>query len=396
MNSVLYPLCAVVAGLALLYKLRVLRTDRSVTQVALLGNFFFLFVTYTVSTPAVWAALSSAVGIVNFSGLLSQSCVVLLTACQQVVLLHLTHDAPLAWRKARPRLIGLGLVLLAMVALFAAATSRGEKPDDFALDSARYYPAYLTLYLLAYAANQIDVGVLGWRYARIAPHPWMRRGLYLIAATLPFALVYTGCRAADIAAAQFGVSGQAWEPVAQVAVTIATLSKTLGWILPDWGRHLTALWGRFTDYRAFRELGPLHREVTSQIPDPVLHLEPDTDLRTRLYRMLVEIRDAQWALRVWTPAAVAGAAEERALAAGLTGTDLAATVEAAQLRAALEARAAQVRPGVHPQTPRMAEPQDLAAELAFQRKLARAFTTSPIARTAAAPAAAAPEPQERP
>ncbi|WP_433859271.1 MAB_1171c family putative transporter [Streptomyces kronopolitis] len=396
MNSVLYPLCAVVAGLALLYKLRVLRIDRSVTQVALLGNFFFLFVTYTVSTPAVWAALSSAVGIVNFSGLLSQSCVVLLTACQQVVLLHLTHDAPLAWRKARPRLIGLGLVLLAMVALFTAATSRGEKPDDFALDSAQYYPAYLTLYLLAYAANQIDVGVLGWRYARIAPHPWMRRGLYLIAATLPFALVYTGCRAADIVAAQFGVSGQGWEPVAQVAVTIATLSKTLGWILPDWGRHLTALWGRFTDHRAFRELGPLHREVTSQIPDPVLHLEPDTDLRTRLYRRLVEIRDAQWALRVWTPAEVAGAAEERALAAGLTGTDLAATVEAAQLRAALEARAAQVRPAVHPQTPRVAEPEDLAAELAFQRKLARAFTTSPIARAAATHAAAAPEPQERP
>lgn len=94
MNSVLYPLCAVVAGLALLYKLRVLRTDRSVTQVALLGNFFFLFVTYTVSTPAVWAATSSAVGIVNFSGLLSQSCVILLTACQQIVLLHLTHEAP--------------------------------------------------------------------------------------------------------------------------------------------------------------------------------------------------------------------------------------------------------------------------------------------------------------
>lgn len=395
MNSVLYPLCAVVAGLALLYKLRVLRTDRSVTQVALLGNFFFLFVTYTVSTPVVWAALSGTVGIVNFSGLLSQSCVVLLTACQQVVLLHLTHDAPLAWRKARPRLIGLGLVLVAMVALFAAATSRGEKPDDFALDSARYYPAYLTLYLLAYAANQIDVGVLGWRYARIAPHPWMRRGLYLIAATLPFALVYTGCRAADIVAAQFGVGGQAWEPVAQVAVTIATLSKTLGWILPDWGRHLTALWGRFTDYRAFRELGPLHREVTSQIPEPVLHLEPDTDLRTRLYRRLVEIRDAQWALRVWTPAAVAGAAEERALAAGLAGTDLAATVEAAQLRAALEARAAQRRPALHPQTPRVAEPEDLAAELAFQRKLARAFTTSPIVRAAATRAAAHPAPQER-
>ncbi|BDM74348.1 hypothetical protein HEK616_78350 (plasmid) [Streptomyces nigrescens] len=394
MNSVLYPLCAAIACLALLYKLRVLRADRSVTQVALVGNFFFLFITYTVSTPVVWVATSKAVGVVNFSGLLTQSCVILLTACQQVVLLHLSHEAPTAWRKARPRLIALALVLAGMVGLFVAATSRGEKPDDFAIDSAQYYPAYLTIYLLAYAANQVDVGVLGWRYAKIAPHPWMRRGLYLIAATLPFALIYTGCRAADVVAAQFDVSGEAWEPLAQVAVTIATLTKTLGWVLPDWGRSLSDLWQRIDDRRAYRDLAPLHREVTGQVPEPVLHLEPDTDLRTRLYRRLVEIRDAQWALRTWTPAAVAEAAERRGRSAGLADTDLAATIEAAQLKAALQARAAQRQPVPHTLAPRVAEPEDLAAELAFQRKMARAFATSPVVAAVAADFVPSPSVQE--
>ncbi|MFJ9855651.1 MAB_1171c family putative transporter [Streptomyces sp. NPDC101150] len=395
MNSVLYPICAALAGLALFYKLRVLSSDRSITQVALVSNFFFLFITYTVSTPAVWAAISHAIGIVNFSGILTQSCVILLTACQQIVLLHLSHEAAVAWRKATPRLIGLALVLITMVTLFTAASSHGENPEDFAINRAQYYPAYLAIYLLAYAANQVDVGILGWRYAKIAPHPWMRRGLYFIAATLPFALMYTACRTADIIAAQFNISGHAWEPVAQVAITLATISKTLGWILPDWGRHLSTLWQWINDYRTFRALAPLHREVTSQIPEPVLHLEPNTELRTRLYRRIVEIRDAQWALRSWTPAAVADAAKQHARAAGLTETDLAAAVEAAQLKAALHARATQRQPSVCTPTPRVAEPQDLAAELAFQRKLARAFTTSPIVSAAAAEFTAGPATQEQ-
>ncbi len=387
MNSVLYPVCAVVALLALLYKLRVLPTDRSATQLALTGNFLLLFVTYTVSTPAVWVATSKAAGIVNFSGLLTQSCVVLMSACQQLVLLHLTHERAVAWRKAVPRLIGLALALGTMVALFSAATIQREAPNDFALSKAQYYPAYITVYLLAYTANQIDVGILGWRYAKIASAPWLRRGLLLIALTLPFALVYSGCRAADVVAGQFGTNGRAWEPVAQVAVTIATITKIVGWTLPDWGRHLTTLWEGVRDRLVLRELARFHRRVTALVPEPVIPLDPHADLRTRLYRTVVEIRDAQWALRTWMDPAVADAARRRAEAAGLAADDVAAAVEAAQLRAAIEAKAADLRPAAHTTTPRVAEPEDLVAELAFQRKLARAFAGSPVVTAALADAA---------
>ncbi|TVL87529.1 hypothetical protein CD790_33145 [Streptomyces sp. SAJ15] len=378
MNSILYPTCAAMAFLALIYKLRVLRTDRSVTQVALIGNFFFLSVTYTVSTPAIWAATSRTVGVVNFSGLLTQSCVILLTACQQLILLHLSYKPEVAWRKAIPRLIALATALIAMVALFSAATHQREAPNDFAVTKAQYYPAYLTVYLLAYAANQIDVGIMCWRYAKIAPTRWLRRGLFLIAMTLPFAMIYIGCRTADIVAGQFGTSGHAWEPVAQIAVTIATITKTLGWTLPDWGRYLSALWERIDCYRAYRELGPLHSEVTAQVPESVLRLGPGMDLRTRLYRRVVEIRDAQWALRLWMVPALTTEARQRAAAAGLHGIELAATIEAVQLRAALQAKALGVLSAQHTDFPRTAEPEDLAAEITFQRKLAHAFTNSPV------------------
>ncbi|MFI9234855.1 MAB_1171c family putative transporter [Streptomyces sp. NPDC053079] len=384
MNSVLYPVCAGVAWLALLYKTRVLRTDRSAAQLALTGNFLLLGITYTVSTPVVWVATSRAAGIVNFSGLLTQSCVVLMSACQQLVLLHLTHERATAWRKAVPRLIALALVLVTMVTLFSAATIQREAPNDFALSKAQYYPAYITVYLVAYTANQIDVGILGWRYAKVAATPWLRRGLLLIALTLPFALVYSGCRAADVIAGQFGTDGRAWEPIAQLAVTIATITKIIGWTIPDWGRHLSTLADGVRDRLTYRELVPFHREVTALVPEPVIPLDPRADLRTRLYRTVVEIRDAQWSLRTWMDPAVADAARRRAEAAQLQGDDVAVVVEAAQLRAAIQAKAAQRQPAGHTHAPRVAEPGDLAAELAFQRRLARAFAGSPLVTAALA------------
>ncbi|MGW7821832.1 MAB_1171c family putative transporter [Streptomyces puniciscabiei] len=378
MNSILYPICAAIAFLALIYKLRILRTDRSVIPVSLVGNFLFLFLIWLVSTPAVWAATSRAVGIVNFSGLFTQSCVIVTVVFQQLILLHLSHEPHLAWRKATPRLAALAVILAAMVTLFSMATSVGEKPTTFAVTQARYYPAYLSVYLLGYAANQIDLLMLTWRYTKIAPTPWLRRGLLTITLAVPVALAYVALRIADIIAGQFGTSGHAWELITSIVVAAGAVIKTAGWTMPDWGPHLSRLWQRLDRQRAYRELRPLHRELTAQVPEPVLDLDSDIDLRTRLYRLVVEIRDAQWALRTWMDPAVAEAAKQQGAAAGLASTDLAVTIEATQLKAALRAKARKEQPSAHMSSPRVAEPPDMAAELAFQRKLARAFTTSPI------------------
>ncbi|MFE2034233.1 MAB_1171c family putative transporter [Streptomyces scopuliridis] len=380
MNSVLYPVCALVSLLALVYKIRILRTDRSPTQIALIGNFFFLFVTFTISTPAVWVAVSAEAGIVNLSGLLSQSTVILSAATQQLILLHLSHDRRTAWRKAMPRIAALALILSTMVVLFSAATSHHENPDDFAVNHAQYYPAYLGVYLLGYSVNQIDVGILGWRYAKIAPTPWLRRGLVMIAATMPFAMIYSLCRVADIVAGRLGTSGQAWEPVAQISVSLAAITKTIGWTLPDWGHHLSRIWLRVQHEIAIRQLKPLHQEVTAQTDCMVLELGPEADVRTWLYRLMVEIRDAQWVLRKSMHPHIAERAERLARTAGLEGSDLSATIEASQLKVALRARAGGQRLPQNSPSPLAEEPQDLTAELDFQRRLARAYYRSPIVR----------------
>ncbi|MFF1478076.1 MAB_1171c family putative transporter [Streptomyces sp. NPDC058301] len=380
MNSILYPICAALNAVALIYKLRVLRSDRSPAQWALLANFFFLVLIYTVSTPEVWVATSRFVGIVNFSGLFTQSCVMLLTASQQLLLLHLTYEPRTAWRKAAPRLIGIGAVLVTMVVLFTTATSLHERPTDFALTKAQYYPAYLTVYLVAYTWNQIDVCILCWRYSTLAPTVWLRRGLRLVALTLPFGMVYSACRAADIAAGQFGVSGQAWEWLAPLSVSANAIAKTVGWTLPDWGPHLSRTRELISLYRTHRRLRPLHHEITALVPHVVLHLGDAVDLRTRLYRRVVEIRDAQWALRTWMDPSITAQARQTAEQAGLTDDELAAAVEAANLQGAVHAKTRGIQPAQQVSSPSLAEPQGLVAELAFQRKLARAYAT-PLALT---------------
>ncbi len=336
-------------------------------------NFLLLFVDFTLFIPAVFVAVSKMLEVPNVAGLLANCAAIASAACQQLVLLHLIHRREEAWRKAVPRLVGLALVLVAMVTLAFASTLRTERASDFSLAQAASRPAYLAVFLLGYAANQINVGILGWKCSKVAPTPWLRRGLLLIAMTLPFAMVYTVCRLADIVAAQLGASGCAWEPVAQVSVTIALIIKTTGWTLPDWGRYLSATWQWMHHLRIQRELAPLHHEVTAIVPAPVLQLDRSADLHTRLYRTVVEIRDAQWALRTWMDPALAATARREAEAAHLEGDDLAAHVEAAQLKSAIAAKAQGVRPVEHTNIPFVAQPPELQDELAFQRKLARAF-----------------------
>ncbi|MFD7164282.1 MAB_1171c family putative transporter [Streptomyces violascens] len=378
MNAVLYPICAAIALAALLFKLRVLRTDRSTPQLAIVAMFAALFLTYLVSSPPVWVATSKAVGIVDFSGLFTQSCVIALTACQQILLQHLAHEPEVAWRKLRPRLTALAVVLIAMIVLFTAASSEHEDPNDFAVNKAQFTPAYLMIYLIAFAANQIDLSIMCWRHSKVAPSPWLRRGLLFNAVTLPFSLIYAGCRMADVVAGQYGTSGAAWEPVAEFAVAASAVCRTIGWTLPDWGATLSAAWQQVVERRAYRELEPLHQAVTAEAAVHPMPQGIKTDIGARLYRRLMDIRDAQWALRQWMEPQVTTETERRCDAVGLTGTDRAAVIEAAQLKFAIHRKRQGVEPSGRVATPLAACPEELAAELDFQRKLARAFGSSPI------------------
>jgi hypothetical protein len=386
MNAVLYPACAAITLLATLIRLPALRRDRSPAQVALTVNFALLCIIWTISTPPIWTAISKFAGVPNLSGLLSQGAAILLVMCVQILVLHWAHERATAWRKAIPRLIILALVLIAMIILFFVAVDHGENPNDFAVTKARHFPVYLAVYITAYFIVQIDIFRLCWSFSKKAPEAWLRRGLQIAALGCFLSWAYCVGRIADIVAGQFGISGDPWEPVVQIAVVSSAIVRLIGWTIPSWGHYLSDVWSWFDRLRALRQLSPLHEAILAAIPNVSLSLEHGTPIATRLYRVLIELRDGQRALQPWMDPAVVDAAQRHSAAAGLTEQETAAIVEAAQLRAALQDHQAdhaqQAPPEGNGTMATFAVPDDLAGELEHQRRVARAFQTSPVVQAA--------------
>jgi hypothetical protein len=129
--------------------------------------------------------------------------------------------------------------------------------------------------------------------------------------------------------------------------------------------------------RALRQLRPLHSGLREAVPEvtgaAACGFWPAASFR--LHRQVIQVRDAALALRPYRDPQVAAVATRAARAAGLTGGDLAAAVEASVLSAAMRARAtghpmrnAAGHAGLSP----VAGP-DLRSEAACLVKIARAF-----------------------
>ena len=93
-------------------------------------------------------------------------------------------------------------------------------------------------------------------------------------------------------------------------------------------------------WRAVRRLLPLRSALCDAIPEAVSIVVPSgrRSARLLLYQRVIEIRDAALMLRPYRDPDVASAAALVAGAAGITGDELAATVEAAVLAAAVRVR----------------------------------------------------------
>ena len=132
-----------------------------------------------------------------------------------------------------------------------------------------------------------------------------------------------------------------------------------------------------------RQLQPLRSALLRAVPEAgrpgAVHAR--LEVSPRLHEQVIEIRDAMLALRPWQDPQVASAAAEAERAAGLDGDELAASVEATVLAAALHAKVAG-RPEHHEADvtwqPHMPGP-DLRSEAAWLVKVSRAFSLLPLA-----------------
>ena len=129
-----------------------------------------------------------------------------------------------------------------------------------------------------------------------------------------------------------------------------------------------------TARRMLRQLQPLRAALLAAVPEAARR-SVQAAPRARLHQVVVEIRDAVLALRPYWDSHALDGARRQAEAAGLTGEERAASVEAAVLAAALQGKVADAPA---PRTCRADEWQympgrDLLSEAGWLVKVARAF-----------------------
>ncbi|GAA3058258.1 MAB_1171c family putative transporter [Actinokineospora globicatena] len=298
MNGVLYPLCAGIAWISLLFKLPALsRGDRGPAAVAV--GFFYLFMglTFTISDPRVWALLDRVTGVPNLALLLSQGSVIGVAASQLAALTFWGHEPERARPVVRRQIWGFAGVLAAMAVLFTLADLTEEDTTTAAVRYAGHglYSVYLMLYVTAFAVTEYLIVVRCLRYARAVGGAWLARGLRLAAFGAAGGLAYVLARYADVVAGPLGLDPQRWEVVARLGAGLGGICTLIGWSLPGWGPQVSGLRAHWRDRRAYRALYPLWAALTAANPDLALDRDAGRragrDLNFRLHRRVIEIQD---------------------------------------------------------------------------------------------------------
>lgn len=348
----------------------------------------------------------------NLGRLLSNSFTLAAACTTLVMLLHLNYGSEGARRQTHPRLAGLVVAVAVMSATFALAPLQSPPPEGSVGTFADLYDTEPTLvvYILTFTAYLgvalTDLLRMALRYARHTQGA-LRVGLRLVSIGSVLGTVYLAEKIAFIAsqwsalpplfAARERACTTPFTPascafsVGLPAVAVATFA--IGATLPVWGPRLRAPAGHIRTRRSFQRLYPLWAELYDAAPEVMLTSPAALGNRLpagisfRLYRRVIEIRDAWLALRPLRDPRVAEAADVAARRAGLDERDRRATVEAAVLIAAVQAcragRDPHTQPGASLEPVPGPDSPDLAAEITWLERVAHAFACSTLARLAA-------------
>lgn len=319
-------------------------------------------------------------------------------------LLALNHDPEPARAKLRPRLRMLALAVTVMAIAFFATPADRRWSSPLTNNHWGQAPATLTVYTLAYTCflGHATYDALAQTWRRSTETDWRvhKIGLKAVTAGCFFVLLYLLYKVVDTAAGLAHVDLFPGGPRCTSLVTpyrcafsfTAPLSGVLlitagltvpAMLWPLAKRKLTA-WQRQTS----QVMLPLWQDITSVHPDVVLNtIGGEAEPGLVLHRRTVEIADGILTLEEHRSRAVQEAAEEAVAAAGLTGTEAEAVVEAAIVAGAIQAARWGARAQLDPATladggsAREADPLE---EAAWLRLVAEQYTGNEIVHRIAA------------
>lgn len=392
--NLIYLSCGVVGLFLLAYKIRSLRSSwGSPRVVALISTVFFSAFALLCAAPANIGWINRTSGVPNFAALLVYSLVVCFAGSAFALVLYWRYPAAQAWRRVRLIVAGYASVVAAMIVLFSESEVGEERQVDFDTFYATQptIAVFLFIYLVATMIGCGGQAYHCWQGScdeAISARPWLRLGLRWYCAAALFPMMFAVIKLFVLLMNWAGERG--FDVLSTTAPLMASLSMiplVIAMALPVFGprRPSPSLWVR--RWRTYFALRPLHRALVHVNPAIVLvapgkHLNP----HHRVRRQIIELNDWRWALTPYFDLNVGETAASLAHEASLTKDEVAAVVEAAQLRVAGSsggrARAPERRPASE-----IVDGTDLAAEHDRWVRISRAYQHSPIVDAAVAGAA---------
>lgn len=389
--NLIYLSCGLIGLLLLAYKIRALRSNwGSPRIVVLISTVFFSAFAVFFAAPANITWINWTSGIPNFAALLVYSLVVGFAGSSFALVIYWRYPAFQAWQRVRLIIISYGSIVAAMIVLFFKSEVEEERQVDFDTFYATQptVAAFLFIYLVSTLVGCGGQAYHCWQGARdeaISARPWLALGLrwYCFAGLFPvaFAIIklfvllmnWSGERSFDVLSL-----------TAPLMASLSIIPLVIAMALPVFGprRPSPSLWLR--RWRTYFLLRPLHRALVHVNPGIVL-VAPGKFLNPhhRVRRQIIELNDWRWALTPYFDFSIGETATSLARKAALPKDELAAVVEAAQLRAAgtTEARS---RPAKRRPSSEIIDGTDLATEHDKWVRISRAFQHSPIVDAALA------------
>lgn len=392
MTITVYPACALFAWIFVLSGIRRLPQMRREPERLTVWLMFLAFaLVFTVGSSPLRRHLDGFAGVKEFSTWLAQSLVVTYSVAALALLQRWNYEPEQARRRVTASTAAVAAVLAVMASLFFLSNPGHAGNHNFVhwYGASGYFDAYLIVYLLTYAATNVEIARLCLRFARLMTRSWLRAGLRTTAVGSFVSLVYAADRMTDVVVAHFGVNLTPWEAVPQAGAGIGSLLIMIGMTMHMWGPKASAAANRYRRLRAYRRIRPLWLALYQRDPGIALD-EPRRglarwralprrlrDLDYHLSRRVVEVRDGVLALHPYLDPDVARQARATAAERGLSGDEAEAAIEAEQIRAALSVSA---RPDTHRIRPERVAmnhaPADLDAELVWLSAVSRHFTAS--------------------
>ncbi len=389
MSRVIYPAVALLALLALAYKIPPLvRDPRSPARRALVAMLACLVWAPAVNTPFVYARFDGLTGVPNLARLIAHYGIIGFAVSVQLLLLYWTVENP-PRRSTWIRLLAVAGAAVAMAVFFALAPLDVSLTSEFTIryGDAPYMAEYMLVYLGYFVVALVDILRQSWRFAGLTRRRFLRLGLRLVSYGAVFGLAYCLEKGSYILARNLGyelISADVQEQTSPLLTGPGCVLMLIGFTIPSWGPRVAARGAWLQRLRVYRQLYPLWKLLYDATPE--IALDPGQsrfgalrDIEYRLVRRVVEIRDGWLALRPYFDARVAREAARSPVSRHGEQED---RVHAAVLVAAVHAKARGEEP-VERHPAELRGGKDITEETAQLLRIARQLRASDNVRPVA-------------